>query len=350
MTSMHADSYDRTQQIRKHRLLPATKDKDCQEFDKKWMNMIDGVKVNPVFIMGDHRTGTTILAKLLSATRNFNTVTVYHVINFHRLLHDHVLQVAEKEKNKLAILFEQKGLRHRGIDTIGIDPDTPEEYAFILKKTGYRPQLKPGNFADLLTLCRKVTVTGFPKKAVLLKNPWDFLNFMYVKEAFPNSRFVFIHRHPVRTVNSQLKATRSIFNQRNEYIAMVVRWYERLFHQPIRRCMFQILFSSLFESGLWITTRHIYRANNYFLTNIDKLPNSDFINVRYEDLCATPGKVVDKILNWLQITQCDHIPFDSFISRRLSPLLPDVSRRLEKICKKSENYMKYFGYDCIGAL
>ncbi|WP_300462908.1 sulfotransferase [Desulfobacula sp.] len=320
--------------------------RENRNLDRKWISKLKHAEIQPVFIMGDHRTGTTILTKLLQATQCFNTISVYHVLNSNRLLHNYETQTVDEEKNKLSKLFIKKGLQQRGIDTIRITPDTPEEYSFIFEKTGYRPQLNPNNRVDLLTLCKKVAFTGAADRPVLLKNPWDYLNFMYVKEAFPNSRFIFIHRHPIRTANSQLKATRAIFDKRNEYIALVVGWYDKLFHQPIRRYFFKLMFSSLFDLGLRITLKHICKANKYYLSNISKLPTPDYTNICYENLCATPEKIVGGILNWLQLNQRTHVSFGDYIMSRNGPLLPDIKKKHKKICQKTKIYLNEFGYNC----
>lgn len=323
---------------------------DAKDLDHGLMHLISSMKFQTVFIMGDHRTGTTILTKILGATGCFNVVTAYDVINFNNLLYHHVNNTLAEDKEKLSTQFAQKGLNQRKIDTINISAETPEEYAFILRNGGYRPQLTPDNVPDLVTLCRKVTFTGSEEKPVLLKNPWDFLNFMFVKEAFPDSLFIFIHRHPVRTINSQVKATRSIFSNRNEYIATIVTWYDQIFNQPIKRRLIKFLFSSRFDLGVRIATRHVCKGITYFLENISKLSSSDYINVRYEDLCASPNQTVMRILDWLNFRDHLKLPYESFIDVRSEPLLPEISRRLKGICQKTKSYLDYFEYNYDKAL
>src|SRR5690606_25133003 len=63
--------------------------------------------------------------------------------------------------------------------------------------------------APLLSeLCRKLLVTR-PEAAghgvVLLKSPWDCGRGAEIKALFPQARFVFIHRDPLRIVDSQLR-------------------------------------------------------------------------------------------------------------------------------------------------
>ena len=316
------------------------------DLDGPLLPKLRGANYKALFIMGDHRSGTTILNKILGATGCFNVVTAYHVICFRELLHHYVNQSVEEAKEQLSYRFVQAGVLRRGIDRVGISPETPEEYGFILRNGGYRPRLSPHNLQDLVLLCRKATFTGDGRKPVLLKNPWDFLNFVYVKEAFPESRFIFIHRHPVRTINSQLAATRSIFSRRNGYIAMVVGWYDGLFRQPTKRRIFELLFSSHLGLGFQITARHVFRTTRYFINNIRKLPPSDCISVRYEDLCDAPGPTVGRILQWLKVEPLRSLSVESFIDVRGGPLLPEVKKRRHWICKNTEQYLRSFSYKC----
>lgn len=319
-------------------------DRIGMDLDGPLLPKIRDIHYEAVFIMGDHRSGTTILNKILGATGCFNVVTAYHVICFKELLHHYLNQKVEEAKKQLSHRFMQAGVYQRGIDRVPISPETPEEYAFILRNGGYRPQLSGQNLQDLVFLCKKVTFTGDGGKPVLLKNPWDFLNFEYVKRAFPESRFIFIHRHPVRTINSQLAATRSIFNQQNAYISMVVGWYNRLFQQKTKRRFLEFLFSSHFGLGFRITARHVFRATSYFLKNIHKVSPSDYISVRYEDLCDEPRPTVKEILDWLKAEPSKSVLWDSFINVREAPLLPEVRKRQRWICENTRNYLDSFGY------
>ena len=44
--------------------------------DEKYMELLSKVKFSPIFIMGDHRSGTTLLYKILAATECFNFVKI----------------------------------------------------------------------------------------------------------------------------------------------------------------------------------------------------------------------------------------------------------------------------------
>lgn len=317
---------------------------DRADRDSQYIGMLEDVVFQPVFIMGDHRTGTTVLYEILGATECFNIVTAYHIIYRSELVHNYINQIVDSRKQQLAALFDQKGLTDRGIDRVQAGPDTPEEYGFALQNTGYRPQLKPGNLASFVELCKKIQLTSDASRPLLLKNPWDFSNFMYVREAFPDSKFIFMHRNPIHTINSQLKATRSLVSTRNEYVALVVDWYDQIFRQPTRLQMTRFLFSTHFDLGLRVMTRHVARATDYFLKHVPSLPREEYVSVKYEDLCREPRRVVREILDWLQFHENRAVEYESFISVRGVSLLSEVERNQESILARMRPYFERCGY------
>lgn len=313
--------------------------------DHQHLNLIENVPFQPIFIMGDHRCGTTILYKILGATSCFNIVTAYHIIKYDEILHNHVNRTVERSKAELAAQFIQAGQNDRGIDELQLNPDMPEEYGFLFKTAGFRHQMGPHNVDRVVELGRKIQLTSDPDKPLLLKNPWDyFLNFMYVKETFPNSKFIFIHRNPIQSINSQLKAIRSVLSEQNAYIAMIGDWYRQLFQEPIKLRMARFMFSNHFGLGVKLSTRHVANATEYFLENVSALPESDYVCVRYEDLCAEPQKTVTTILDSLELTGGAAIDYDSFIATRSSPLLNEVEKNQASMRARLNPYFEYFGY------
>ena len=296
--------------------------------------------------MGDHRSGTTLLYKLLDATGCFNIATAFHVILRDELLFHHMQGSTAAKQQELADLFAHKGLATRVFDGVGISPDMPEEYGFVLKGAGSRPQLTPGNAADLITFCKKIQFGAGNTRPLLLKNPWDyFLNFMVVKELFPTSKFIFIARHPTAVVNSQLRATRSLFQEKNEYVALVAAWYEQLYQAPIKRHMGRLLFSGFFDLGLRVVTRHVVKACEYFINQAAYLAEEDIVKIRYEDLCKTPGLVIDQILEMLGCEKTREPDYPALIQPRNINLLPEVRKSESQLSRKIKEYLAFWGYE-----
>jgi len=96
--------------------------------DNEFIQELQQVTFQPVFIVGLHRSGTSILYKMLTETGNFNPVTAYHLINYNELLLNHHLKKEEFAKQLLTESFREKGLRDRGIDRLKVTAEFAEEY------------------------------------------------------------------------------------------------------------------------------------------------------------------------------------------------------------------------------
>ena len=315
--------------------------------DRPYLSLLNDIPLPPlIFIMGDHRSGTTLLYKILGATGCFNIVTAYHVIRQNEILFHHVHGSTEDGQRELCKIFERKGLSTRIFDGVAVASDMPEEYGFVLKDAGLRPQLTPKKAGDLIIFSKKMQLLCGKDRPLLLKNPWDyFLNFIQVKEIFPHSKFIFIGRHPIVTINSQLKAARSLFQDKNEYVALVAQWYEQLYKNPLRLQMSRALFSQHFDLGFHMVFRHVVRASHYFLKQITRLPDQEVLKIRYEDLCQEPKFTVDKTLSTLKLVARTEPDYHDLIQPRAIELLPEVKRNQAKVSIKLKRYLAYWKYE-----
>src|SRR4051812_45814322 len=109
--------------------------------DESYLKLLQPVDFEPIFIMGDHRSGTTLLYKALVATRCFNFVSAYHVIKYDEILLNYVNKTEERVRQEFEEFLKSLGMKDRVIDNVEVTPDLPEEYGFILKNAGYEPYL-----------------------------------------------------------------------------------------------------------------------------------------------------------------------------------------------------------------
>lgn len=313
--------------------------------DDSYLDLLDEVDFNPVFIMGDHRSGTTLLYKTLVATECFNYVSAYNVIQYDQLLPNKVNQTQNQARQELEELMQSLGISDRMIDNVEATPDLPEEYGFILKNAGYESYLNPDNLPVFTQLCRKIQFVSVSDRPLLLKNPWCFPHFMYVKSVFPEAKFIFIHRHPIDVINSKLKATRSILATRNPYLVLLSKQYAQIFKNPMQRFVYRLLYSTYCDLGLRHVTKSAVQSTTYFLQNIDSLPKTDYVSVRYEDLCNEPEETILKILGFLGLKQRSNLAYNTLIKPRPVKLLPEVQGKYEQIRQKLQPYFVYHSYD-----
>lgn len=323
---------------------------DPEADDRDHLGLLDDVDFRPVFVLGNHRSGTTLLYQLLTATRRFHAVTAYHVIEGDRLLHNRLAGREDEARRELAALLAERTAADGGkrvIDDVSVSPDLPEEYGFRLRSR----RLRPDNVEDFVTFCKKVCWLGGGDRPLLLKNPWDFPNFVFLRERLPSARFVIIHRDPMRVL-IELRAVRALFEERAPYHALVDDWYRRIADRPallaFARWAISPTFGILFREVLG-TMRS---AAVYFLQNHAALAGCS-IEVRYEDLCAEPDATLERIVDFLAAppspaTAGDDAPATAPAPRikpRRVRLLDEVTRNEARVRKELADYLAHCGYD-----
>jgi len=315
--------------------------------DSRHAALLANVSFRPVFIISDHRSGTTLLHRLLAETGCFNFVSAYHVIRSPDILANHLEGKEEEARRQVMNQFQQLGVKDRIIDNVPVTPELPVEYGFILSAaTGMRrPRITRDTLPAFLELCRKIQVISDPAKPLLLKNPWDVLNFAEIKARFPDSRFIFIHRHPFFILTSQLRAIRSMLAAKNHFAAMIAPWYAQLFDQPLRLFAARFLDSPPFRIWERLLGVHAVRVAEYFLRNIGSLPATDWVSVKYEDLCRQPDETMGKVLQFARVSPAANVSYRDQIEPRPSKVMEEILRTYRRIRPRIQPYLSFHGYE-----
>jgi hypothetical protein len=317
---------------------------NSQQPDQQYLQKLETVDFKPIFILGLHRSGTSILYKTLTATKCFNPVTAYHIVKYDRLIKNHIEQREETEKNELTESFKKEGLDDRKIDGMKLTADFEEEYGFLLSKFSQTMAIVPKNINLFQEMCKKIQFISENNKPILLKNPFDFTNFLYIKQALPAAKFVFIQRHPLKTISSNLHANRMIFENKNSYTAALSNIYEMFYSNPIILPVLRFMYTTVPEIGIYYLKRFNAKAIKYFLNNVEKLPNDDFITVTYEEFCQFPQKTVGKILEKFSLTMDNHLDASSAISPRKADIDVKVRKMRRSIYSSMKPFFEKFKY------
>ncbi|HBE18531.1 MAG TPA: sulfotransferase [Cyanobacteria bacterium UBA11149] len=313
--------------------------------DSSYLSLLKDVEVQPIFIMGDHRSGTTLLYKLLAATECFNVVTAYHIIKYNELLFHQINQTEVRSQKELDEHFQFLGLQNRIIDKVAVTSSLPEEYGFILENAGKPSHICPENLGIFIELCKKIQFVSEPNRDLLLKNPWDFTNFLYIKQAFPQSRFIFLHRQPIHIINSQLKASRSLLKMKSLYSTLISKQYNKMYDNPWH-LLYQRLLNSVFSSrSLRRATQDVANALSYFIESVNSVPNTDYICIKYEELSQDTETVVLRILNFLGLEPKSPLSYNTVIESRPLRLLPEIEVKYDDLYRELRSYFDYFGYN-----
>jgi hypothetical protein len=311
--------------------------------DAKYCSSFSHLEFRPVFIVGDHRSGTTLLYQILAATGRFHVLNAYQVIHYDEIVTHFMEGRTAAARLDLERRFAELGMSNRVFDGVRVTPDLPEEYGFVIEDSA-RPQLRPSNRGRLVELCQKLRLIGGSDKPVLLKNPWDVLSFVALKESFPKAKLIFLHRHPLAVINSQLRAIRSMMEAPNDYLRLIARWYPRVWDSGIQRQFMRQVFSGRLPIWRYIVPRHVARATSYFMTNFNSIPASDAICFRYEDICRRPSESIEGILRFLQFDPDPSVDYTAWIDRRPTNLLAEVAQYRTQILRPMKPYLDRFHY------
>ncbi len=310
-----------------------------QNPDLEYLGKLAQGDFRPVFIVAPHRSGTTLLYRILAETRHFNVVTVHHIVNRHRLLQLHFTGRDAAAREELNGLFESKGVGGESMNSREFNADVLEEYCYAFDRQGRQPRLAPSNAEAFRLFCGKLQTIQDPARPLLLKNPYDGIGFLYIREVFPQAKFIFIYRSPVDVINSRIKLNRLLLSKKFEYHATIVQEYANLFEHPAKLAMARFLFSERLPLMTELVCRNVARNCDYVVENVGKL-GGDAFGVTYSDLCADPTSTIRRIMDFLGFDE--HGDYSSMISRRNPDILPEVERRRQRIEKRNEAYRRAF--------
>ena len=312
--------------------------------DERYLEKIKELNFDPVFILGLHRSGTSILYKMLTSTDCFNPVTAYNIIYYEELISNYLNKKEEYVKNNLTKYIRSKGQENRGIDTLKINADFAEEYGFLLGKYSSTYYITAKNVRYFKRLAKKIQFISDNDKPLLLKNPWDLPHFLTIKKLIPNAKFIFIHRHPYKTLSSFVKATKSIMKKENFYTSILYPDYKKTIENPLLKYGSKVLFSDYTPFGTLCLIKLDAKGVNYYIKNISTLHKEDYVEVTYESLCSTPNETIKTILDSLNI-ETNNIDVSSFINPRNTELDPDIKTLNRFVFHNMKNYFNKFEYN-----
>lgn len=332
--------------IAKKKNMPAQTGEFIKEnsLDEKYLHELKDITYDPVFILGLHRSGTSILYKMLRSTGLFNTLTAYDVVYYNRLLYNFIQGKQEEYKKRFNNLILKTGKQKRDIDKIKMNADFAIEYSFLLGPPYLFQQLKKDNIDVFDELCKKLQFVKEKEKPVLLKNPWDFPNFLFIKKHLPQAKFIFIHRHPLDMMNSSMNALRVIVNKQTVYSDIFSPFAKKIDENPLLYYFFKMLLYPEFPPGLPLVTEHRAGYVRSFLHDISNLDTNSFVQIRYEDLCDNTTETMGKIVDFLQLDSVDINTFSDFINPRNLTYSKDIQRMKRYIMDRFKPYCSVYNY------
>jgi hypothetical protein len=324
--------------------------------DSPYLEKLEALPSQLVFIMGCHRSGTSLLYHLLAYTGQVDYISAYDIIKYDELLHNRISGREAEVKAHLQRLLQREA--NRGLDELPVGTDVPEEYRpLIHRERGGRtwtidplldqlffaPSLTKSSVSAILTLLRKKRFLSDADRPLILKNPADYyFNFWTVHEIFPQAKFIFIHRHPLFMFNSYLCSIPPVLNLRSNYASLIFPGYRDLFRRSrLRRKLLVRLFRSNLMSRRLLA--RLVQSFEYYLSHIERLPPEQYVQVRYEDLCSDPAECISRIGAHLGLNLVPSVPRD-FVAPRHLPLLERAKRQYANRVADMLPYLQHCHY------
>jgi hypothetical protein len=312
------------------------------KLDSSHLNLIENMDFSPIFIMGLHRSGTSILYKMLGGTKKLNIVTAYHILKYDELIYNHINNLEKDKKEELNEVFKSKGIINRKIDRIKVSADYAHEYVYVYSKKNMSDKTSLENIDLLKQLCQKIMFISENHYPLLLKNPYDYPNFLFIKKHFPNAKFIFINRNPLAVISSTMRAWKKLLEKKNLYTAMFSKKYNKTYENPILLALNRLYYTGFFPIGVFDIINRASKETSFYLNNINRLNDNDYVSITYESLCNKTDKTMDKILDFLDIKP--HVDFKNYVKPRNLNLISEVKFLREYIYKKMISYFDEFGY------
>ena len=272
----------------------------------------------PIYIIGLARAGTTIILEML----NKHPDLVSH--QYKHFLMPYIPHWVSQVLKNTSFFTQSFERLHK--DGIIITRESPEAVEEIFWKNffdtvhnestsniidGYISYPKFEKFYK--NHIRKLILSQIDAR-YLAKNNYNITRLEYLLRLFPTSKFLLIIRNPVDHIASLIKQTR-LFIKMEQEIPILKEWMRIVGHHEFghHQVCINVGNTELVRNirKLWSNNKSYVQGWAYYWASIykfvadlldrnRKLKNSTLI-VRYDDLCETPAKIIDKILEHTEL-------------------------------------------------
>lgn len=272
------------------RLLSCLKPIEEHRYNKRLKN--EAINMEPVFILGHWRSGTTFVHNVLALDKHFGYTTTYQTVFPHLMLWGQPFF-----KKTMAWLMPDK----RPTDNMELNVDLPQEEEFALSNmmpyTYYNFWFLPQNmleycdkylllktatneerqvFKDTFMKLVKISLWNTKGSQFLSKNPPHTGRVKDILEMFPNAKFIYLMRNPYTVFES----TRSFFTNTI---------------QPLK---LQDISNEQMESNIIEAYKRLYYK---YEEDKQQIPAGNLIEIKFEDFETNALEMTKKIYTTLSI-------------------------------------------------
>ena len=277
------------------------------------------LKINkPIYITGLARSGTTIILEMLSKHPNLashqykNLLIPYCPYWFYKItiklrifskpverVHMDGIMITKDSPEAVEEIFWRKYFKH----------SHNEKYSHIINENTQNPKFEKfySNHIRKLLIAQE-------RPQYLAKNNYNITRMEYLLKIFPSAKFLLIVRNPVDQIASLIKQTKLFMNIERD-IPFFHDWLNILGHQEFgyqRICINVNDPDGIYKiRKLWSKQKSYVKGWAFYWASIydfiinqleenDKLRKATLI-VKYDELCETPAKVINLILNHTEL-------------------------------------------------
>lgn len=274
--------------------------------------------LDPVFILGVHRSGTTHLQNLLSLDPSLACARTFQVINPCGFLTTGWILVPflkafspwKRPMDAVAFgVFSPNEDEYAIANASGLSPDWAVRLPREIDR--YERLTYPERMTDRERARWQREMSRFVRKLVafrrhrrpLLKNPYNTARAAALQEIFPDARFVHIHRDPYRVYRSNMHLAReghTLFQLQDPL--------------PDRNYATEFL-------------KNYHDMEAAFYRDVEAIPANRVVEVRFEDLDEDPKRVIRDLYDALEL------PYSTEFDKRLDAYLASVAGYRKNVFK-----------------
>ena len=294
----------------------------------------------PLFLIGNWRSGTTLLHNLMAQDPRFNSPTMYQAAFAHHFL------LTQDVMTRLTGWMMPK---RRPMDNLPAGWDIPQEedigMGVLTQISPYVMSADPDRFDYLrphwdlsgltarefafwretyLTYLKRITLKDPERRRLVLKSPVNTLRIPVLLEMFPDAKFVCIHRNPYHVFNSSVHMRRTLLSE---------------------NCLGRPELRDLEENIFWV---HEFVFNTY---QRDKqlIPEGRLHEVRFEDLEVDPLGQLGDVYSQLELGGWDEMkqiiePQVPALKRYRKNVFPDDPSRMQMIYDRLKFAFEHYDY------
>lgn len=318
-----------------------------KDADKELLHTLKDTPVNPIFIMGLHRSGTTFLYDSIARCFPVAELSLYNLFYYDGLLRNHKDSSHDACRSLLNKIFRGLHITDRKLDRVWVDDRMVEEYGWLLRNKSYHMSIHETNKDYFAEICKKLLYVNPDSNSVLLKNPWDTGNAEQIKRWFPNAKFIYITREPIAIINSQINAAKTLITGDQPFQTMLVDQFKMPGGRRTREVCYRAwaiarkMKSHIPDQVIFNTFRpfvtHAVKSDLVgYYNDINNLPDDSVYCLTYDSFNSDPAGKLSEIQRFidLEFTESPDLispnPRKAFNSA-LSKHEPKLMSQLEKL-------------------